>query len=176
MKLETELIGSKFDRLNVLNVIRRNGRQVLLCSCDCGMLTSAEARNVKSGHTRSCGCLSREATSAAKKTHGCSRGAGGNPITKRAYGCWAAMKSRCGNPNHEFYADYGGRGISVCERWIDSFLCFIEDMGLPPTKLHTIERRDVNGNYDISNCVWATMKEQSLNKRPYRSRNNLPRG
>lgn len=81
----------------------------------------------------------------------------------RVYRCWANMISRCSNPNLKNYNYYGGRGISVCERWHD-FINFFNDMGHPPEKM-SLERVDVNGNYELENCIWADSKTQSLNKR-----------
>lgn len=81
------------------------------------------------------------------------------------YKVWQNMKSRCLNPNVKGYSNYGGRGITICDKWINSFLSFYEDMGSPPTKNHMIERKNNNGNYWKKNCTWATRQEQNLNKR-----------
>lgn len=81
------------------------------------------------------------------------------------YMAWGNMIQRCTNPNYIYYSDYGGRGIAVCDRWRGSFQAFISDMGLRPTAEHSVERRDVNGNYEPSNCFWATKEEQANNTR-----------
>lgn len=81
------------------------------------------------------------------------------------YGSWAAMIKRCTDPNHVGYGNYGGRGITVCDRWLDSFDAFVEDMGPKPTPSHSIDRVDVNGNYEPANCRWATPVEQRANRR-----------
>jgi len=81
------------------------------------------------------------------------------------YAVWANMKQRCLNPNHPAYPDYGGRGITICSRWMDSYEAFILDMGFRPSDQHSIERKDTNGNYEPDNCCWATNLEQSSNRR-----------
>lgn len=123
--------------------------------CECGTETSIAAVSVKLGYTLSCGCLRREAW----QTHGLS----GHPL----YKTWAGMIRRCTNPDEPAYAYYGARGITVCERWLgvpEGLLNFIDDMGPRPSG-HSIERRDVDGNYEPANCTWATSKEQGNNRR-----------
>jgi hypothetical protein len=90
------------------------------------------------------------------------------------YTIWSAMKDRCHNPNNKQYADYGGRGITVCDRWRNSFPNFLEDMGERPEGL-TLERSDNDGNYEPSNCVWETRKKQAENRRNTRSTCTVPR-
>lgn len=89
----------------------------------------------------------------------------------KEYSAWIEMKKRCLNQNSKRYADYGGRGITICERWLDvdtGFKSFLEDMGFAPGKDYSLERKEVNGNYELSNCKWATAKEQARNKRDTR--------
>jgi hypothetical protein len=87
---------------------------------------------------------------------------------RKEYYAWQGMKARCYNLNDAGYCNYGGRGITVCDRWINSFENFLLDMGLAPSKKHSIDRRDVHGNYTPNNCRWATRHEQSVNKRTNR--------
>lgn len=81
------------------------------------------------------------------------------------YSAWTDMKTRCYNPKNSEYNNYGGRGIKVCERWRNSFMAFYEDMGPRPTPQHSIDRKDVNGNYEPGNCRWATRSQQNINRR-----------
>lgn len=134
------------------------------CRCDCGQIRDVFQGNLTRGLSQSCGCLTREVNSAQKFKHG----------KPPEFNCWASMKQRCSNPALRSYKDYGGRGITVCERWRDSFLAFLEDMGKRPSPDHSIERIDVNGNYEPSNCRWATRKEQGRNKRTTRKVGGLP--
>ena len=123
------------------------------CRCDCGNEKIILQQSLTSGNTKSCGCLSKERLT----RHG------GYYFPE--YQIWAGMKSRCYNPKNRSFKDYGGRGIKVCERWLNSFEKFYADMGNRPTPKHTLDRKNVNGDYKPSNCRWVTQSEQHNNKR-----------
>lgn len=125
--------------------------------CDCGNHVERRIKNVRSGKTSSCGCLARELTVARNETHGLTR------QFPREYGLWKGMRDRCQRTGNRSYADYGGRGITVCPRWED-FARFMDDMGPCPNGL-SIDRMDTNGNYEPGNCRWATATQQANNKR-----------
>lgn len=148
--------GQVFGRLKVIGKDGFKGGQVAwLCQCQCGNTVTVPSYYLGSGTTQSCGCLQRERASEFSRTHGMSN--------SREYRIWSAMKTRCSNENRDNYKYYGGRGISVCSRWINSFENFIADMGPCPSDKHSIERKDVNGNYEPGNCYWATQSEQLRN-------------
>ena len=155
------LIGKKFERLTVIQRGGNNrwGNSRWLCRCECGNEKIILGKNLKSGHTKSCGCLHIEKTIERSITHG--------HTTKRniskTYQAWHDMISRCTNPNNKRYQDYGGRGIKVCKRWL-KFENFLEDMGEVPEGCQ-IDRIDNNKGYDKSNCKWSTRKEQQRNMR-----------
>lgn len=156
-----DLLNQRFGRLVVVlrasNGSNRNSRWK--CSCDCGQEIIVPRYNLLSGNTTSCGCLRREKPNNLR--HGHARKTGDSS----EYKSWRAMKSRCLNPRDKVYSYYGGRGILVCERWRISFDNFLVDMGLKPSRDYTIDRLNVNGNYEKENCIWATRLEQSLNRR-----------
>lgn len=155
-----DLVGRRFGRLVVL---KRDGnvgtRSRWLCRCDCGSVVLAGSGSLLSDWKKSCGCLQREAN-IARSVHGHAR-TGHHSVE---YKTWCGMRRRCTNSNERSWPRYGGRGIRVCERW-NSFELFLLDMGPKPSPQHSIDRIDPDGNYEPSNCRWATLDEQNRNKR-----------
>jgi hypothetical protein len=154
-----DLTGQRFSRLTVISLDPERtpaGKARWLCRCDCGTELVVTGGNLRSGNSESCGCYCRELVAAVNKTHGMSG--------TKEFGIWLTMNQRCTNPAVMHYDRYGGRGITVCDRWKNSFEAFYKDMGPRPTTRHTIERRDNNKGYEPGNCYWATYAEQGLNK------------
>lgn len=150
------LSGKRFGRLTVLRpAYRENTTSVWLCSCDCGNITYASGYALTSGRTQSCRCLHKELLSKRQKTHGLTDK---HPI----YRTWRGMKQRCLYPNHACFNRYGGRGIKICDRWLD-FKNFYEDMRPTWFKGASIDRVNTNGDYTPENCRWATPKQQANN-------------
>lgn len=154
--------GDKFNRLTVIEFKGMNGnhQRMWLCNCECGNQTTVRATNIFNGAVKSCGCINNEIRIKRLYKHGKSR--------TSEYWIWASIKTRTNNITDCNYYKYGAIGIKMCERWFNSFENFIEDMGERPSKKHTIDRINNNGNYEPSNCRWATWEQQSTNKRTTR--------
>lgn len=161
--------GDRFGRLTALEITETrtfpSGTSVHFrqCRCDCGIVTMASETKLRSGNRRSCGCLLSDVTAERNMTHG---HAAGRNKRDRIYNVWASMLARCTNPKSHAYHNYGGRGISVCDRWM-KFENFLQDMGAPPPGL-TIDRINNDGNYCKENCAWKTRLDQARNRRPRR--------
>lgn len=158
-----DITGRTFGRLRVVQFARcdQHGNSWWECECSCGNRRATTGTRLRHGHTQSCGCLRNERTRAAKTTHGLSSGIN----RAKEYGVWVSIKVRIYNPRSKYYDKYGGRGISMCPQWRESFTSFLRDMGPRPSDRHSIERVDVNGDYCPSNCVWALPVTQQNNRR-----------
>jgi hypothetical protein len=153
-----DLTGRTFGRLTVTAFAEKRGKKLYWkCRCDCGNETIVVSYALTAGTSSSCGCFRREFRSKESVTHGLR--------SVPEYNIWAGIKQRCCNPSSELFARYGARGITICDRWRESFEAFYADMGPRPTPQHTIERKNNDGNYEPGNCIWATMKVQERNRR-----------
>lgn len=162
MSKTQDLTGQIFSRLVVIKFNHKKNRaSYWLCKCKCGKEISVRSDRLKDGNTKSCGCIYTERITKmglSKRTHGMKN--------TKEYRAWSSMKGRCFNKKNDDYNNYGGRGITVCKRWIDRFENFFEDMGYAHSKKYSLDRYpNMNGNYEKSNCRWATAKQQVLNSR-----------
>lgn len=157
-----DLTGKRFGRLVVASYAgSKDGNAQWVCQCDCGtesVVAASELTRRTRVSTKSCGCFQREKARSRVTTHGRTK--------TPEYRSWRGMISRCFRETDRAYSDYGGRGITVCERWRNSFEAFYEDMGDKPAGHRiSIERLNNDGNYEPGNCVWATPAKQACNKR-----------
>ena len=164
-----DLVGKKFNRLTVVRPLGKHERKTKgynwLCQCDCGNYVHANGSKLKSGHAKSCGCMVAEHIGNVNRKY--------KRVSKRLYGVYKSMLSRCQDTNHREYHNYGGRGIKICSEWLgevgyDSFSEWAFSNGYDETLKFgecTLDRIDTNGNYEPNNCRWITNKEQQSNRR-----------
>ncbi|MDB5612104.1 MAG: hypothetical protein JWP25_9004 [Bradyrhizobium sp.] len=162
------IIGVKRGRLSVKSFAGiRKKRSYWLCDCECGATATVIADGFNAGNVSSCGCLQSEATIARNKLNSKH---GHNGYNSPEYRSWTAMKSRCCNPNNKRFDIYGGGGVMVCDRWLNSFEAFLSDMGPRPIGTSLDRFPDKEGNYEPNNCRWANAIEQNRNRRPQKQR------
>lgn len=155
MKTTRDLTGLAFGKVTVE---RRHGhRDAWTCKCECGRTKTFRGYDLSAGRVTSCGCQQRHRLAGCVRTHG----RHGTP----EYRAWRAMIERCHRPESVSYANYGGRGITVCDEWRYSFATFLRDVGDKPSPKHSLDRKNNNGNYEPSNVRWATKVEQMRNTR-----------
>lgn len=164
-------IGEQYGYLTIIEIgrfkIYKDGdklfkRPTVIAKCKCGRTLQTTETSIRNGYTKSCGCLQKQATIKRNKDNAIH-----NMSHTKTFKTWDSMKERCYNPNNISYPNYGARGITICNRWLESFQNFYDDMGERPKGM-TIDRIDGTKNYEPSNCKWSTVKEQASNRRTNR--------
>ena len=159
-----ELIGTRSGRLLAIAVTgekNKEGSPLIECRCDCGKTSLLPAHQFRRKHKKSCGCLKADAVKNNARRHG----AAGHASRTAEYKTWRSMITRCTNPKSDNWIYYGGRGISVCPKWLESFEAFFADVGTRPRGTSIDRYPDKNGNYEPGNVRWATRTEQRANRR-----------
>jgi len=157
-----DLSGKIINRMTVLRMSEKSGKIIKwTCMCECGNIRDVASYELRTGKTKSCGCYQRDKAKICKYSDR-------DIYHSKEYSAWVNMKTRCYNKNATRFLNHGGRGIKVCDRWLNSFENFLSDMGKKPSNKHSIDRINNDGNYELSNCRWATQKEQSSNRRTNR--------
>jgi hypothetical protein len=152
--------GDKIGRLTFIgDAPTKSNRRHCIFLCDCGNTTISALYDVRNGHTRSCGCYHNEIRRKIRLTHGATADRKSTP----EYRAWKAMKGRCFDPNNISYKNYGARGVTVCDQWLNDYPAFLKEIGRRPSKNHSVDRINNNGNYEPGNVRWATRKEQRRN-------------
>lgn len=159
------VIGQTFERLTIISEANaKNGHTMCSCACKCGVIVIVRLSALINGNTQSCGCLNDEGRARLGKSK--SKPGVKNDLGKTTteYNSWRHIKARCYNKKNNKYHIYGAMGITVCDRWLNSFENFLAYMGNCPVEMNSIDRKDVNGNYESGNCRWANDEMQSSNK------------
>lgn len=176
MPKKLNIIGEKYSRLTVLrkgtDYVSPNGRKETkyVCQCECGTVKEIRTSALRSGYTKSCGCLNKELSRKQFTTHG--------KTDSKEYKTWCGIKQRCFNPNSDYYSIYGGRGITMCLEWQNSFEAFYSDMGDCPNPNYSIDRINPDDNYCKSNCRWVSNESgiQAINQRKKKSNTSGVKG
>ena len=173
-------INQRFSRLVVIEETERRRKpsgatiRFMQCKCDCGTVKEIALEKLRNGETGSCGCLHIDRTIAASTTHG--NASKNSQKRTKEYHTWAHIKQRCLNPKDKSYADYGARGITVCDTWKNSFEAFLLDVGPAPERSAdiSIDRIDNDKGYEPGNVRWATRSIQNKNRRKFHGTSSVP--
>lgn len=158
MAVRLNVLGNRYNRLTILEELPTDKYvRIVGCLCDCGNYSKVRLTNLRTGHTKSCGCQNDEKRKTSLLIHGMT--------SSPEYKSYRKMIERCYSPKDISYKNYGARGITVCNRWKESFINFYDDMGSKPGVNYSLDRVDSNGIYCKDNCKWATRKEQNSNRR-----------